>query len=103
MNQRMVTFLLRSTTLYSTCNILLIRQDPKQQLSSSCAGLKSPVSEPFLRATLEGLQRMLAKPVTKKKPITVNMLEALLQDAQESDFLSDLRLATGHSGGADKC
>lgn len=33
----------------------------------SCAGLKSPVSEPFVKSTLGGLQRLLAKPVTKKR------------------------------------
>ena len=60
----------------------------------SCAGLKSPVAEPFVKSTLGGLQRLLAKPVTKKKPVTVEMLEALVKNAQESDSLSDLRLAT---------
>ena len=36
----------------------------------------------------------MAKPVTKEKPIIVEMLEALVQNTQESDSLSDLRLAT---------
>ena len=31
-----------------------------------CVGLKSPVSDPFVKSTLGGLQRLLAKPVTKK-------------------------------------
>lgn len=60
----------------------------------SCAGLKSPVSEPFVKSTLGGLQRLLAKPVTKKKPVTVEMLEELVRNVQDSDSLSDLRLAT---------
>ena len=60
----------------------------------SCAGLKSPVLEPFVKTTLDGLQRLLVKPVTKKKPVTVEMLETLVQNTQETDSLSDLRLAT---------
>jgi len=31
-------------------------------------------------ATLKGLQRMLAKPVVKKEPMTVEMLEAIVRD-----------------------
>ena len=60
----------------------------------TCTGLKSPTSEPFLRATLEGLQRLLAKPVVKKRPVTIEMLEAVVIDAQKSDSVSDVRLAT---------
>lgn len=58
------------------------------------AGLDSPMCNPFLRSTLEGLQRTLAKPVIKKKPVSVNMLEAIVQDARDSESLSDIRLAT---------
>jgi len=58
------------------------------------AGLASIVAHPFVRATLEGLQRTLAKPVTKKEPITVDMLEAIISDAERSGRLTDLRLAT---------
>ena len=57
-------------------------------------GLTSPMTNPFVRATLEGLQRSLAKPVVKKEPVSVGMLEAIVQDAVESGLLSDLRLAT---------
>ena len=60
----------------------------------SCAGLLSPVADPFVKVTLEGLQRSLAKPTVKKEPITVEMLQAIVVDAQKSSFLSDLRLAT---------
>ena len=60
----------------------------------SCAGFQSPVSEHFLKATLDGLQRLLAKPVTKKRAITVEMLEVLVKNTHKSDSLSDLRLAT---------
>ena len=60
----------------------------------SSAGLASPSTHPFVKVTLEGLQRSLAKPVVKKEPITVEMLDAIVQDAERSGTLSDLRLAT---------
>ena len=60
----------------------------------STAGLSSPSSHPFVKATLEGLQHSLAKPVVKKEPITLEMLEAMVDDANESGSLSDLRLVT---------
>ena len=60
----------------------------------ACAGLVSPMADSFVRTTLEGLQRSLAKPAVKKEPITVEMLEAIVSDAQQSGTLMDLRLAT---------
>jgi len=48
----------------------------------------------FVKATLEGLKHLLAKPVVKKEPMTVKMLEAIVEDAERSGSLSDLRLAT---------
>ena len=60
----------------------------------SSAGLTSPSTHSFVRATLEGLQRSLARPVVKKEPTTVEMLNAIVQDAERSGLLSDLRLAT---------
>ena len=60
----------------------------------STAGLSSPSSHPFVKATLEGLQHSLAKPVVKKGPITLKMLEAVFDDANESGSLSDLLLVT---------
>ena len=58
------------------------------------AGLSSPSVDPFVKATLEGLQRSLAKPVVKKEPVTVDMLEAIVKDVDKSGTLMDLRLAT---------
>ena len=58
------------------------------------ADLLSPASSPFICATKEGLQRVLAKPVIKKSFVTVEMLEAIVEDAQHSGALEDLRLAT---------
>ena len=53
-----------------------------------------PLTDPFIRATLDGLRRSLARPVTKKEPVTVEILEAIVKDAEQSGSLSDLRLAT---------
>ena len=60
----------------------------------SSAGLSSLLADPFVKATLEGLQRSLAKSVVKKEPVTVDMLEAIVCDADKSGSLADLRLAT---------
>lgn len=43
---------------------------------------------------LQGLQRKLAKPVVKKLPVIVAMLEAIVDDAERSGSLADLCLAT---------
>ena len=50
------------------------------------------MTNPFVRATLEGLQQSLAKPVVKKEPVSVRILEAIVQDPVESGSLSDLWL-----------
>ena len=47
-----------------------------------------------MKATLEGLQHELAKPIVKKEPVTVEMLEAMVKNAESSGTLSDLRLVT---------
>ena len=60
----------------------------------STAGLASPMDSPFLRATVEGLQRLLTKPVVKKAPITPTMLDEMVKDTEKSHSLSDLRLVT---------
>jgi len=61
-----------------------------------CTGCWSHSStcDPFVKATQEGMQRLLARPVVKKEPATVEMLEAIVNDADKSGSLSDLRLAT---------
>ncbi|XP_065916352.1 integrase/recombinase xerD homolog isoform X1 [Dysidea avara] len=60
----------------------------------STAGLVSPSASPFVKAILEGLQRSLAKPVVKKAPMTVAMLQRMVEDAKMSGTLTDLRLTT---------
>ena len=51
-------------------------------LVHSTAGLPPLLSDYFVKATLEGLRRMLAKPVKKKEPVTTEMLEATVDDAE---------------------
>ena len=58
------------------------------------AGLPSPTVSPFLRTTLEGMRRILARPTVKKDPVTPALLAEMVKDARESNTLSDLRLAT---------
>ena len=50
-------------------------------------------SSPFVQATLAGLQRKLAKPWSRKKPITVEMLSRIVGSMGASPSLSDVRLA----------
>ena len=56
---------------------------PRHGCTPACAGLISPMSDPFVRTILEGLQHLLAKSVVKKEPVTVEMLEAIVADAQQ--------------------
>ena len=55
---------------------------------SAC--MTSSSTWPFVRATLEGLQRLLAKPTVKKKLVTVYMLEVIVKDTDKSGSLMDL-------------
>ena len=54
-------------------------------------GVPSLTESTFVKSTVQGLQRKLAKPVVKKLPVTVAMLEAIVDDAGS---LANLRLAT---------
>ena len=60
----------------------------------STAGLATPTTSPFVRAALEGMQRILARPTVKKAPVTPMILEDMVKDARKSSSLSDLRLTT---------
>ena len=42
-----------------------------------------------MKNTLAGLQRSSAKPVVKKEPMTIGMIEAVVRDAELSGSLSD--------------
>jgi len=47
----------------------------------SLAGVPLPTDLPIVRTALWGLKRRLAKPVTKKMPFSIEMLQAVAQDA----------------------
>jgi len=59
----------------------------------SLSGLPSPTKSPFVQLVLEGLRRSLAKPVKKKEPFTVEMLDSIATEAAGGSSLSDIRLA----------
>lgn len=60
----------------------------------SLAGLESTTHNPLVQATLEGLKRMLAKPVNKKAPMTAEILTEIVEDTMKSPILSNIRLST---------
>ena len=57
------------------------------------AGHPPIVASPFVRATLAGLQRKLAKPKVPKEPITTDILVALVDSLGPTPTLADIRLA----------
>ena len=58
----------------------------------SIAGITSPTDNPFVKISVEGLRRMLSKPVQKKEPITTDMLKAMVQDTLKEGTLASVRL-----------
>jgi len=62
----------------------------------SLAGLAPPSHHPLVQATLEGLKRMLAKPVVKKTLMTPEILTEIVKDAMSKPTLSNIRLAIWH-------
>ena len=57
------------------------------------AGLESPTHHPLVQTTLEGLKRKLAKPVTKKALMTVEILTEIVEDMKKYPTLSNIPLA----------
>jgi len=55
---------------------------------------RAPTESAAVKLTLQGLQRQLARPVQKKKPITIGILSAIVAEAEKSNSLADLRLET---------
>ena len=97
-----IPFLLNHKSLSCTYSTS-VRSQSKAAVEDACnaiawihssAGLASPSAHPFVKATQEGLQHSMAKPVVKKESITVEILDAIVQDVDGSGFLSNLRLAT---------
>ena len=58
------------------------------------AGLLPPMETPLVQITSQGLQRLLAKPIQKKEPIIVEMLQAMIKDADRDGTLTNLCLVT---------
>ena len=56
--------------------------------------MTSPIGSPLVKATLQGLKKMLAKSVQKKAPATDRMLEQMVDDTRQSGSLADMRLTT---------
>ena len=52
-----------------------------------------PTESTFMKSTMQGLQKKLAKPVVKKLPVIVAMLEAIVDDGEHSGSLVNLCLA----------
>ena len=57
------------------------------------SGLPAISGSMFVRATLTGLQRRLAKPKVRKEPVAVNMISALVDSFGPCPALSDVCLA----------
>ena len=60
----------------------------------SIAGVPSPTTDSLVRVTMEGLKRKCAKPVQKKAPFTIEMLQAMVQDTANNNSLANIRLTT---------
>ena len=56
------------------------------------AGVASLTTGILVQTTLQGLRRMLAKPVRKKEPVTIKMLTAMVDDLNKNETLVNLRL-----------
>ena len=56
------------------------------------AGLEAVGSVPIVQATVNGLRRVLAKPKTRKEPITVDMLKAMVESVGPDPSLTEVRL-----------
>ena len=56
------------------------------------AGLRPFSGSPLVKATLEGLRRILAKPKVRKEPVTADMLKAMVEAAGPAPSLTEVRL-----------
>ena len=56
------------------------------------AGLESVGTSPIVQATLAGLRRMLARPKSRKEPVTADMLKEMVEAAGPDPSLMDVRL-----------
>ena len=56
------------------------------------AGLQPFSGSPLVKATLEGLRRILAKPKVRKETVTADMLKAMVEAAGPAPSLTEVRL-----------
>ena len=64
----------------------------KPQLYHSMAGLEvCPVNHPFVKSSLEGAKRKLARPVRPKEPLSVDTVQAIAEFYVSSNSLATLR------------
>ena len=56
------------------------------------AGIESPTESPLVQSVLEGLRRILSKPKVRKEPVSIEMLQAMVEAAGPTPSLSDVRL-----------
>ena len=73
------------------------KQQWRKQLNAASwamqsAGLEGSHSAPIIQATVAGLQRLLAKPTTKKEPITLDLLRQMVQTSATCSSLAESRL-----------
>ena len=45
------------------------------------AGIESPTESPLVQSVLEGLRRILSKPKVRKEPVSLEMLQTMVQTA----------------------
>ncbi|KAL5486467.1 hypothetical protein EMCRGX_G018950 [Ephydatia muelleri] len=55
------------------------------------SGLESVGTSPIVQATLAGLRRMLARPKSRKEPVTADMLKEMVEAAGPDPSLTDVR------------
>ena len=56
------------------------------------AGMQAPSDSPLVQSVMEGFRRLLAKPKCPKEPVSVEMLQAMVEAAGPSPSLTEVRL-----------
>ena len=78
---------------YRFCQIQVSSGRCRQRSFVGSPDSTSPTESTFVKSLVQGLQRKLAKPTVKKPPVTVAMLEAIVNNVECSRSLADLCLA----------
>ena len=60
----------------------------------SLAGLPSPTHNPIVQETFQGIKRIWAKPVQKRKPMPTEILSGMAKDTLANPTLANLRITT---------